>query len=60
MLSLDLESSLRRPVCGFAAVVDVIRVNQLDESFVAQLHESVRSDFIECLEEKRREDSYES
>jgi hypothetical protein len=32
----------------------------LDESFQEQLHSSVRGDFIECLEEKRREDEYEA
>jgi hypothetical protein len=40
-------------------VVDLIRQNGLDESFQDRLHETVRSDFIECLEEKRREDDYE-
>lgn len=44
----------------FADVVDLIRANNLDDSFTSQLHESVRKDFIECLEEKRREDTYES
>jgi hypothetical protein len=41
-------------------VVDLIRANNLDESFMSQLHQSVRKDFVECLEEKRREDTYES
>jgi hypothetical protein len=44
----------------FADVVSLIRANDLDESFMSQLHLSVHKDFIECLEEKRREDSYES
>jgi hypothetical protein len=44
----------------FADVVSLIRVHELDESFQSQLHPSVRADYIECLEEKRREDSYES
>jgi len=44
----------------FADVVSLIRAHNLDESFTSQLHEFVCSDFIECLEEKRREDSYES
>jgi hypothetical protein len=43
----------------FADVVNLIGANQLDEGFLPQLHESVRNDFIECLEEKRREDEYE-
>jgi hypothetical protein len=44
----------------FADVVELIRIHDLDESFKQQLHPSVRQDFIECLEEKRREDEYES
>jgi hypothetical protein len=43
----------------FADVVNLVRANDLDESYLSQLHESVRNDFIECLEEKRREDEYE-
>ncbi len=38
----------------FADVVELIRFNNLDESFLEQLHPAVRQDFIECLEEKRR------
>jgi hypothetical protein len=41
-----------------ADVVDLIRYNNLDESFLDKLPPSVRSDFTECLEEKRREDDY--
>ena len=44
----------------FADVVELIRFNSLDEAFVEKLHPSVRQDFVECLEEKRREDEYES
>ncbi|HEY7154554.1 MAG TPA: hypothetical protein VH575_11390 [Gemmataceae bacterium] len=44
----------------FADVVSLIRVHQLDESFADRLHPSVRSDYIECLEEKRREEEYEA
>ncbi len=44
----------------FADVVALIRENNLDESFQDQLHPSVRGDYIECLEEKRREDEYEN
>jgi hypothetical protein len=43
----------------FADVVNLIGPNELDESFADKLHQSVRGDFIECLEEKRREDEYE-
>jgi hypothetical protein len=41
-------------------VVHLIRANDLDESFQGKLDPSVRRDFIECLEEKRREDEYEA
>ena len=44
----------------FGDVVELIRHNQLDKSFGEKLHPSVRRDFIECLEEKRREDEYEA
>jgi hypothetical protein len=44
----------------FADVVQLIGVHGLDESFAARLHSSVRGDYIECLEEKRREDQYEA
>jgi hypothetical protein len=44
----------------FGDVVELIRFNKLDESFVERLHTSVRGDYIECLEEKRREDLYEA
>jgi hypothetical protein len=44
----------------FGDVVELIRFNELDESFLGKLHPSVRQDFIECLEEKRREDEYEA
>jgi hypothetical protein len=44
----------------FADVVNLIGANRLDESFLKNLHTSVRQDFIECLEEKRREDEYEA
>jgi hypothetical protein len=42
----------------FGDVVALIRTHHLDESFLPQLHASVHRDFIECLEEKRREDEY--
>jgi len=44
----------------FADVVELIRYNNLDESFGQKLHQTVRSDYIECLEEKHREDEYEA
>jgi hypothetical protein len=44
----------------FADVVELIRVHDLDESFVDRLHSSLHRDFNECLEEKRREDEYEA
>jgi len=43
----------------FADVVNLIRANKLNESFIPQLHPSVHSDFVECLEEMGREDEYE-
>jgi hypothetical protein len=42
----------------FADVVNLIAVHDLAESFAGRLHPSVRQDYIECLEEKRREDEY--
>jgi hypothetical protein len=44
----------------FGDVVELIRCNELDESFLNDLHPAVHKDFIECLEEKRREDEYET
>lgn len=44
----------------FADVVSLIRVHNLDESFLANLHKTLHSDFIECLEEHRRELEYEA
>ena len=44
----------------FADVVNLIRFNELDESFQGHLHASLRRDYIECLEEKRREDEYDA
>jgi hypothetical protein len=44
----------------FSDVVELIRFNELDEAFLPKLHASTHSDFIECLEEKRREDEYEA
>lgn len=44
----------------FADVVHLIDAHNLDESFLDRLHSSLHQDFIECLEEKRREDEYEA
>lgn len=56
---VELKLAARRHK-DFGDVVDLIRFNNLDESFLPRLHRSVRNDFIECLEEKRREDEYEA
>ena len=44
----------------FADVVNLIRVHNLDETCQEKLHPSLHRDYIECLEEKRREDEYEA
>jgi hypothetical protein len=44
----------------FGDVVELIRANDLNESFQDKIDPSVRGDFIECLEERRREDEYEA
>jgi hypothetical protein len=44
----------------FADVVNLIAAHNLDESFAQHLHPSVRGDYIECLEEKRRDDEYQA
>lgn len=44
----------------FGDVVELIRFNELDEKFAQVLPPSVRQDYIECLEEKRRDDEYEA
>jgi hypothetical protein len=56
---IQLKLAARR-FYDFGDVVYLIRTHNLDESFLEQLHTSVRRDFIECLEEKRREDDYEA
>lgn len=42
----------------FGDVVELIRIHNLNESFAKRLHPSLYGDYIECLEEKRREDDY--
>jgi len=44
----------------FGDVVELIRFNDLNENFAERILPSVRGDYIECLEEKRREDEYEA
>jgi hypothetical protein len=56
---IELKLAARRHR-DFGDVVELIRFNDLDESFAARLHPSVRTDYIECLQEKRREDEYEA
>jgi len=56
---IQLKLAARR-YYDFGDVVFLIRVHNLDESFMEQLHPSVHRDFTECLEEKRREDEYEA
>jgi hypothetical protein len=56
---IQLKLAARRHY-DFGDVANLIRVHNLDESFQAKLHPSVHRDYIECLEEKRREDEYEA
>ncbi len=56
---IQLELAARR-YYDFGDVVHLIRVHNLDEAFLKKIHPSVKQDFIECLEEKRREDEYET
>lgn len=56
---IQLKLAARR-YSDFGDVVNLIRVHDLDESFLDKIHPSIHQDFIECLEEKRREDEYEA
>lgn len=56
---VELKLAARRHQ-DFADVVNLIHFNNLDESFADGLHPTVRRDYIECLEEKRRNDEYEA
>lgn len=56
---IELKLAARRHR-DFGDVVELIRFNKLDESFQTKLHRSVHRHFIECLEEKRRDDEYEA
>jgi hypothetical protein len=56
---IQLKLAARRHY-DFGDVVFLIKVHDLDEAFAERLHPSVRQDYIECLEEKRRDDEYEA
>ncbi len=56
---IQLKLAARR-YYDFGDVCLLIRVHDLDESFLESLHSSVRKDFIECLEEVRRQKEYEA
>jgi len=49
-----------RPYRNLGDVASLIRAHNLDESFLRNPHPSVHQDFIECLEEKRRDDEYDA
>jgi len=55
---IELKLAARR-YKDFGDVVELIRIHQLDESYAVNFHSSVRGDYIECLQEMRREDEYE-
>ena len=54
---IQLKLAARR-YYDFGDVVFLIRTHNLDDSFLQQIHPCVHQDFIECLQEKRREDEY--
>jgi hypothetical protein len=56
---IQLKLAARRHY-DFGDVCLLIRAHNLDESFLEKLHPSVHRDFIECLEEKRRDDEYQA
>lgn len=56
---IQLKLAARRHY-DFGDVVFLIKVHGLDESFAEQLHPSVRRDYFECLDEKRRDEEYEA
>ena len=56
---IQLKLAARRHY-DFGDVVALIGVHDLNESFAERLHPGVHQDYIECLEEKRREDEYEA
>ncbi|MBL8792679.1 MAG: hypothetical protein JNM56_02110 [Planctomycetia bacterium] len=56
---IQLKLAALRPQ-DYADVVDLIRANQLDESFLTRLHPSLHHDFLEGLAHVRREAEYEA
>lgn len=56
---VELKLAARR-YRDFADVVSLIRENNLDEAFAARLHPAVRTDYLTCVDERRREDEYEA
>jgi len=57
MQSLTLKLAARR-YQDWADVVSLINAHDLDESFMDCLHTTLHRGYIECLEEKRRENEY--
>jgi len=56
---VQLKLAARR-VKDSSDVIELIRVNNLDESFQDRIHPSVRRHYLECLDEKSREDEYQA
>ena len=56
---IDLKLAARRHR-DFADVVSLIEFNNLDESFAEKLHPAVRTDYLSCVDEQRREADYEA
>ncbi len=57
LIRLKLTTGRYRDLGDVAAL---IRVHQLDETFLAQLPASLHKAFLECLEEMRREEEFEA
>jgi hypothetical protein len=63
---MERNSQLRRQSCparshrDFADAVEFIRIHNLGEACLTKLYTAVRREFMERLEEKRREDEYEA
>lgn len=56
---IELKLAARR-YQDFGDVVNLISAHALDEGLLEKLHPSLHRDYIECLEEKRREDGYKA
>jgi hypothetical protein len=61
---MDLITNIERQLArgrhrDLAQVIDLIRSNQLDESFAQQLTPSLREGYNHCLEQTRLEDEWE-